>query len=74
MHLFGLVCMGLSWARQAKAAQTALENGTEDPEFYKNKLATGRYYMKRILPETSLRLARIETGADPVMDLPAEAF
>ncbi|MEL7154024.1 MAG: acyl-CoA dehydrogenase C-terminal domain-containing protein, partial [Pseudomonadota bacterium] len=64
----------ISWARQAKAAQAALNEGTEDPEFYRNKLTTGRYYMKRVLPETALRLARIETGAEPVMDLPAEAF
>ncbi|MEM7506047.1 MAG: acyl-CoA dehydrogenase C-terminal domain-containing protein [Pseudomonadota bacterium] len=74
MHLFGHVCMGLSWTRQAKAAQTALQNGAEDEQFYLNKLTTGRYYMSRILPETSLRLARIQTGAAPVMDLPAEAF
>ncbi len=74
MYLFGHVCMGLSWARQAKAAQRAIEAGAEDRVYYENKLATGRYYMKRVLPETALRLARIETGADPVMDLPAEAF
>ncbi|MEM7190367.1 MAG: acyl-CoA dehydrogenase C-terminal domain-containing protein, partial [Pseudomonadota bacterium] len=42
--------------------------------YYENKLMTGRFYMKRMLPETGLRLARIETGADPVMDLPAAAF
>ena len=74
MYLFGHVCMGLSWARQAKAAQRALEAGTDDPDYYTNKLTTGRYYMSRILPETSLRLTRIQTGAAPVMDLPAEAF
>jgi len=74
LHLFGLVCMGLSWARQAKAAQRALEGDPEDKQFYLNKLATGRYYMTRVLPETRLRLARIESGAEPVMDLPAEAF
>ncbi|MEL7000532.1 MAG: acyl-CoA dehydrogenase C-terminal domain-containing protein, partial [Pseudomonadota bacterium] len=74
MYLFGHVCMGLSWARQAKAAQAALEAGTEDKAFYEAKLMTGRFYMKKMLPETSLRLARIESGADPVMDLPAEAF
>ncbi len=66
--------MGISWARQAKAAQAALNDEVEDAEFYHNKLMTGRYYMKRVLPETALRLARIETGAEPVMDLPAEAF
>ncbi len=74
MHLFGLVCMGLSWARQAKAAQRAIEAGAEDEQYYLNKLATGRFYMKRMLPETKLRLARIESGADPVMDLPADGF
>ena len=74
LHLLGLVCMGLSWAEQAKAAQRALADGTGERRFYLNKLATGRYYMQRVLPETRLRLARIETGAAPVMDLPAEAF
>ena len=58
----------------AKAAAAALASGTEDKAFYEAKIATGRYYMKRLLPETSLRLTRIESGAEPVMDLPAEAF
>ena len=74
MHLFGLVCMGLSWTRQAKAASKALAEGTGNAAWYEAKLATGRFYMTRVLPETKLRLARIESGAEPVMDLPAEAF
>ncbi|HUS55057.1 MAG TPA: acyl-CoA dehydrogenase C-terminal domain-containing protein [Thermohalobaculum sp.] len=74
LHLFGLVAMGLSWTKMAKAASVALQHGTDDPDYYNAKLATGRYYMSRVLPETALRLARIETGAEPVMDMPAEAF
>jgi alkylation response protein AidB-like acyl-CoA dehydrogenase len=74
LHLFGLVCMGLSWTKMAKAASTALQEGTGDAAYYEAKLTTGRYYMSRVLPETALRLTRIETGAEPVMDLPAEAF
>ncbi|MEO0958694.1 MAG: acyl-CoA dehydrogenase C-terminal domain-containing protein [Pseudomonadota bacterium] len=74
MHLFGHVCMGLAWARMAKAAHRQLQAGEGDMAFYEAKLMTGRYYMSRILPETKLRLARIESGAEPVMDLPAEAF
>ncbi len=74
LHLFGLVCMGLSWTKMAKAASVALRQGEGDAAYYEAKLATGRYYMSRVLPETGLRLARIETGAEPVMDLPAEAF
>ena len=68
MHLFGHVCLGYMWARMAKAA---LE-GSED--FHHAKVATGRYYMARLLPATALHLARIRTGAEPVMALPAEAF
>jgi len=74
MHLFGHVVLGLMWARMAKAAQEALDAGASDVAFYETKLATGRYYMARSLPETGLRLARITTGADPVMGLAAENF
>jgi acyl-CoA dehydrogenase len=42
--------------------------------FYENKLVTGRYFMERVMPETAAHLARISTGADTMMALPAEAF
>lgn len=74
MHLFGHVILGHAWSRMALAAKAALEAGTDNPDFYQNKIRTGRYYMSRSLPETGLRLARIRTGAAPVMDIPAEAF
>jgi hypothetical protein len=74
MHMFGHVCLGYTWAMMAKAAQGALNAGTGDATFYKTKLATGRYYMKRHLPATGLHLARIHSGAEPVMALAAEAF
>lgn len=74
MHLFGHVCLGLMWARSAKAAQEALAGATGDKAFYETKLATGRYYMARHLPMTATHLARIQSGAEPVMALAAEAF
>ncbi|MEZ5886999.1 MAG: acyl-CoA dehydrogenase C-terminal domain-containing protein [Paracoccaceae bacterium] len=74
MHLFGHVCLGYMWARQARAARAALAAGTGDTQFYETKLATGRYYMARQLPATTMHLARIQSGADPVMALSAEAF
>ncbi|MFD0981175.1 acyl-CoA dehydrogenase C-terminal domain-containing protein [Tropicimonas aquimaris] len=74
MHLFGHVCLGLMWARMAKAATEALASGEGNASFYETKLATGRYYMARQLPATKMHLARIESGAAPVMDLAAEAF
>lgn len=74
MHLFGHVCMGLMWARMAKAATSALDGNADDPDFYKNKLITGRYYMQRQLPATGMHLARIQSGGETVMGLNAEAF
>ncbi|MFD1911352.1 acyl-CoA dehydrogenase C-terminal domain-containing protein [Halodurantibacterium flavum] len=74
MHLFGHVCLGLMWARMAKAAQEALDAGQGDADFYRTKIATGRYYMARHLPATAMHLARIQSGADPVMALAAAEF
>lgn len=74
MHLFGLTCLGLMWARMAKAALAALDAGAADAAFYQTKLATGRYYMARQLPMTATHLVRIQSGADPVMALAPEAF
>lgn len=74
MHLFGHVCLGLMWARMARAARAALDAGAADRDFYETKLATGRYYMARRLPATAMHLARIESGAGPVMTLDAALF
>jgi hypothetical protein len=74
MHLFGHVCLGLMWARMAKAAGAALAAGEGDAEFLRAKIETGRYYMARQLPATKLHLARIESGAAPVMTLDAANF
>jgi alkylation response protein AidB-like acyl-CoA dehydrogenase len=73
LHLMGHVCMGLMWTRMARAALEGLVAGG-DVDFLQAKLATGRYYMARQLPACGLHLARIESGADPVMALPAQAF
>ncbi|TBZ32524.1 acyl-CoA dehydrogenase [Rhizobium leguminosarum bv. viciae] len=75
MHLFGLVILGYMWAKMAKAAEDGLASGDAAREDYlKNKLITARFFMERLMPETALRKARIEAGADTMMELAAEAF
>ncbi|MGE7370643.1 acyl-CoA dehydrogenase C-terminal domain-containing protein [Neorhizobium sp. NPDC001467] len=74
MHLFGLVTLGYMWARIAKTAQEKLAAGDAREEYLKNKLATAKFFMEKIMPETALRKVRIEAGADSVMELAAEAF
>ena len=74
MHMMGHVCLGLMWTRMAAASYTALDAGASDTAFYETKIATGRYYMARQMPACAMHLARIESGADPVMALAADQF
>jgi hypothetical protein len=72
MHLFGLVAMGYMWGKMAKAA-LALNSGDRAAEM-QTRLLTGKFYMERMMPETSAHLARIVTGADTLMAVPADMF
>jgi alkylation response protein AidB-like acyl-CoA dehydrogenase len=73
MHLFGLTALAYMWAQIAKTVQGKIAAGESDP-FYANKLVVGRYYVERILPETGAHLAKLKTGSELMMALPAEAF
>ena len=73
LHLFGLTARAYMWALQAKAALARIAAGETD-SFYETKLTIGRYYVERLLPETGSRLAKLKTGSDLLMKLPAEAF
>jgi alkylation response protein AidB-like acyl-CoA dehydrogenase len=74
LHAVGHVLIAFMWAKMAKEAYAAIEAGTGDEDFYKNKIITGRYYMERHLPETSLRLARIQSGGETMMSLSGSDF
>ena len=74
MHLFGHVCLGYVWARMAQQAFRNSAQGKGDAAFNETKIKTGLYYMQRELPATALHLARIKSGADPVMALTADQF
>ena len=73
LNLFGLTALAYMWAQMAKAAQAQVDAGSTDP-FYVTKLQTGRYFVERILPDAGAHLAKLKTGADVLMQMPAEAF
>src|SRR3954453_6721205 len=73
MQLFGLVSFDFMWARMAKVAQDKIASGGATP-YLNTKLVTGRFFMERMLPETSVHLARIQCARAPTMELAAEAF
>jgi hypothetical protein len=69
LYLFGLTGLAFAWALMAKAAAPKAGEA-----FYANKLATGRYFIERMLPDAAAHLAKLKTGAAPLMALEAEAF
>ena len=74
MHMFGLVSLGYMWAMMAKTALEKKAQGNGVGARMDAKLLTGKFFMERMMPETMAHLARIETGADTMMAMPAEAF
>jgi len=74
MHLFGLVALGYMWCRIAEAALAKLPHANGSSTSLKAKLITARFFMERMLPETATRLARIESGAASMMELPDDAY
>jgi hypothetical protein len=75
MHLFGLVALGYMWCLIAEAAKAKTGAGGDGAtDRMAQRLATGRFFMERMLPATATHLARIKAGATSTMALPAEAF
>jgi len=75
MHLMGLIALGYMWALMAEKSLEALKEGANGKtSFHENKLATARFFFAKVLPEAQAHLARIESGAEPLMEMAAEAF
>jgi hypothetical protein len=74
LDLFGVTALTYMWALMAKAALTAKANGGASDPFYDTKLVTGRYFLARVLPEAGAHLAKLKSGAEPVMALAADQF
>jgi alkylation response protein AidB-like acyl-CoA dehydrogenase len=73
LRLMALTAMTFMWNRIAVAAHKGLAAGN-DNAFYEAKLNTARFYIARVLPQTTALNHQIKAGAAPVMALPAEAF
>ena len=66
LHLFGHVILGYLWSQIGKKSLAKIKDNCEI-NFYQGKLQTGKFYMKRSLPETKLRLTRLLSGKELVM-------
>ena len=61
LKMFSLVAIGYMWTRYAEISFHKLN---DDPDnFYKAKIASGNYFMRKILPETGSLMSSILSGA-----------
>ena len=61
LKMFSLVAIGYMWTRYAEISFHKLN---DDPDnFYKAKIASGNYFMTKILPETGSLMSSILSGA-----------
>ncbi|HJF28940.1 MAG TPA: acyl-CoA dehydrogenase C-terminal domain-containing protein [Acinetobacter lwoffii] len=68
LHAVGLLSFAYMFARIANAAKD------KQGEFYQNKLALAHYFAQRILPELALRITKVKTGADIIMNFSEDYF
>ncbi len=72
LRLFALTALAYMWARAAKVVLDRPEG--ERDAFHAAKLATARFYMTRLLPQTSGLFAAINAGAKPIMAVEEDWF
>jgi len=73
LRLFALVALASMWARIVETSKAALAK-TPDDSFYQAKIATARFYMRYILPQSSSLVRAMISGCRLMTELDAEAF
>ena len=64
----GYVCYAYFWAQAVVVASAALENGSQDSDFYKAKLYTAQFFYQRLLPRTESLKTTMLSGVANVLD------
>ncbi len=68
LHVFGYTAFAYMWAKMAVVAMA------NEGDFYTAKLATARFYTKRLLPRYIGLTEAVKGGAEPLYGLTAEMF
>jgi alkylation response protein AidB-like acyl-CoA dehydrogenase len=72
LRLFGLTALGYMWARSVRVS---LDNQANDESgFYANKVATARFFVDRLLPQTSGLFAAIMAGGGSITEFREASF
>ncbi len=70
----GYVTLAYFWAKMAKSSQEALNNTTNESDFYHAKIKTARFYFQRMLPRADGHAACLLNGSGSLMALDADDF
>lgn len=73
LELTGLLSYAWLWAAAAGRAEAALAAETGETDFYRAKDATARYFLRRLVPQSSVLLQRIVLGPE-ALDAAAFAY
>ena len=71
LRLFGLTVLGYLWARMA---EIGLAQGGDQDGFYRAKVETARFFVQRLLPQTSGLFRAIMAGGRSMMAFDEAAF
>lgn len=74
LMIAGYVTLAYFWAKSASAAQSALEDNTNDSDYYRTKIATANFYFDRILSRNFSLAATVRSGSDNLMQIADEHF
>lgn len=72
LRLFGLTALAYLWCRTVEVARGKIGQGEDD--FYEAKIHTARFFMNKVLPQSSSLFAQIMAGSKPLMDLEDKHF
>ncbi len=74
LRLFGIVALGFMWARMAKVSMLEINLDGADKGFHTNKINLAKFYMSKIIPESSSLLSKILAGSETLMQPEAIDF
>ena len=73
LYVFAMVSIAYLWCRAVIVAKDKIAKGSDDP-FYQAKIHTARFYMQKLVPQTSALFSTIMAGAAPVMAMDEKLF
>ena len=73
LRFFAMVSIAYLWCRAVIVAKDKIAKGSGDP-FYQAKIHTARFYMQKLMPQTSALFSTIMAGAAPVMAMDEKLF